>query len=314
MSTALVWVGALALALAACTATDEVGSSDPGGTTGDDLPGESTTSTEAVTTTTVTLPPEDVSERVLVDGVIDGDTFRVTRDGQAVDVRLLGLNAPEIDECHGDVARAALTDLLAGFRVRMVAGDEDADAFDRLLRFVYLEPEGAPPIFVNAELIRIGAALALQDGSGLEGELKRLEDRSFASGLGMWGTFVCGQVSGGTPDRPQLHVADISFDATGDDATALTDEWVEIVNESYTTVALGAWTLRDESSLHRFEFPASAAMAPGETMRIVTGCGTSGTATLFWCSDRPVWSNGGDTVLLLDSLGNVVERWVSTGS
>ena len=29
---------------------------------------------------------------------------------------------------------------------------------------------------------------------------------------------------------------------------------------------------------------------------------------VFWCSDGPVWNNGGDTALLLDPAGNVAGR------
>ena len=38
--------------------------------------------------------------------------------------------------------------------------------------------------------------------------------------------------------------------------------------------------------------------------------GSDGDGVRYWCSDSAVWSNGGDTVILQDPLGNVVARWV----
>ncbi|NIR38769.1 MAG: lamin tail domain-containing protein [Actinobacteria bacterium] len=39
-----------------------------------------------------------------------------------------------------------------------------------------------------------------------------------------------------------------------------------------------------------------------------TGCGSDGGGELHWCADGPVWSNGGDTVILQDTFGNVVAQ------
>jgi len=139
----------------------------------------------------------------------------------------------------------------------------------------------------------------------------RLIDAS-TSGIGMWATFACGQPEGGAPDRPQLRVADVSYDPAGDDTGSLDDEWVEIVNESYGTVNMSGWTVRDESSSNRFVLP-STSVNPGNTLRIVTGCGTDGGGILHWCSDTPVWNNDGDTVILQDELGNTVDHWPYAG-
>ncbi len=280
---------------------------------------ESTTTTTAgapptsVTTTSVTLPPPDLSEPATVEAVIDGDTIRVITGGVEADVRLLGVNAPEVEECYGDQARTELTDLLGDFEIVMLPGAEDTDPFGRLLRYVYVDgPDDTT--FVNEQLVVAGAAVALQNGHEFQDEFKALEDRAYASGRGMWGTFVCGHPeSGVAPDRPQLRVDGVSFDPPGPDGDALDAEWVELVNESYTSVDLGGWVIRDESSSNRLEIPRGTSLAPGNTIRIVTGCGTSGPSAVFWCADSPVWNNDGDTVIVQDHLGNVVERYVYGG-
>lgn len=295
----------LAIALASCS--PETVEPAPGESTTEPPPEPTTT-----TTTTVTLPPEEEAETAVVIGVLDGDSLRISKEGNTEDVRLLGINAPEAGECYGDAARTELTNLLAGAEVVMESGDEETDGNGRLLRYLYLESaEGT--VFVNAELMRAGAAVGLQNGHSNEQDFKALEDRAFASGLGMWATFACGQPEGGTPDRPQLQVTAMSTDPRGNDAVVLEEEWIEVTNESYTTIDVGGWTVRDESTSNRFVVPPGVGLNPGDALRIVTGCGTSGAMTLFWCSESAVWSNSGDTVLILDGLGNVIERHVYQG-
>ncbi len=268
----------------------------------------STTSPETTTTAPpVTLPPPERSETAIVIAVIDGDTFIANIDGVEVDVRMLGMNAPEVDECAGDDARTALTRLLAGFEVALAAGEEDVDDNGRALRYVYVEG-GEGTTFVNRELVAGGFAVGMQNGHEHEAEFKELEARAWASGTGMWGTFVCGQPEGGYPDRPQVRVLSVSPNPEGPDTEALNEESVEIVNEGYGTVAVSGWVIRDESSSNRFTIPSGISLNPGNVLTIVTGCGTDGGGTVHWCSDTPVWSNGGDTVVLLDTRGNAVAR------
>jgi len=281
----------------------------------DPITGESTTSTTttvldpAATSTTVTLPPAEDAETAIVIAVVDGDSFIANVDGAEFDVRLLGVNAPESDECAGDDSRTALTNLLAESNVVMVAGEEDTDDFDRLLRYVYVEGEDGTAL-VNRQLVADGFAVGLQSGHDFEAEFKDLERRAYASGKGMWGTFVCGQPDGLFPDRPQVRVASVTADPSGPDGDSLDAEMIEIVNNGYGTVSLAGWLVRDESSSNRLTLPAGTGINPGGTLTVVTGCGTAGSGTVYWCSDTPVWSNDGDTVILADPRGNVVHRLV----
>jgi hypothetical protein len=48
-------------------------------------------------------------------------------------------------------------------------------------------------------------------------------------------------------------------------------------------------------------------------LTVVTGCDDDADATIAWCADAPVWSNGGDTVIVSDSLGNAVIWFTYTG-
>lgn len=272
---------------------------------------ESTTTTSTLpgnapeTTTTATLPPPE--ERVVgtVTNIIDGDTLDVLVDGAETTVRLLGVNAPEMTECWGPESAATLTGLVLGAQVLLVAGEEDVDGFGRALRFVYLETDDGVE-FVNAELVRTGHAVAIQNGNPFARDMKASEGRAFQSGRGMWGTFACGDTEGVQADRPVIRVAELVADPIGPDDDALDQEYITIVNEGYDSVSIEGWSMRDESSSNRMAFPAGTVLAPGETVTVVTGCEGGPADSIHWCSDTPVWSNGGDTAIISDTLGNAV--------
>ncbi len=113
-------------------------------------------------------------ERATVTRVIDGDTIEViitqrsdgagagaTMIGRRYDVRLIGIDTPESVkpdspvECYGKEASAATTALLEGSEVTLVKDVEEADQYDRILRYVYLGQEMA-----NARLVVNGYAAA----------------------------------------------------------------------------------------------------------------------------------------------------------
>jgi endonuclease YncB( thermonuclease family) len=297
-------VAALVVVAAACNLP---GSADP-------IPDESTTTSATIavattTTTEITLPPEEDTERGVVTEVIDGDTFVADVAGVSAEVRILGINAPEDDECFGGEARSVLTRLIDGSEVVLVAGLEDVDQFGRSLREVFIEGSDGT-VSIAAEMVAEGMAVALSAPDAAAQQLKAIEGQAYASGNGMWATFACGQPEGGFPDRPQIRVSEVMADPEGPDEGALDGEWVDIVNEGYGNVSIAGWVIRDESASNRLILPAGTGLGVGESLRVVTGCGSSRPQTVYWCADGPVWSNDGDTVYLLDNLGNAVERFV----
>ena len=77
-------------------------------------------------------------------------------------------------------------------------------------------------------------------------------------------------------------------------------------------VSIANWVLRDESTSNRLTFPRGLVLGVGESITVVTGC-SGPPAAILWCSDMPVWSNGGDTVIVSDTLGNAVIWYPSEG-
>jgi micrococcal nuclease len=98
-------------------------------------------------------PPQEAT----VSQVIDGDTLSLS-DGQRV--RLVGIDTPEMEkpgrpaEFLAHKAKAALTDLTVGPRVRLEYDQLRFDHYGRLLAYIF-HPDGA---MVNAELVRLGLA------------------------------------------------------------------------------------------------------------------------------------------------------------
>ncbi len=111
-------------------------------------------------------------EEATVTRVVDGDTIVVDITGRSEGpgagmaeigneyrLRLIGIDTPESVrpgtpvECFGKEASAAAKALLEGAEVKLVKDVEEADQYDRLLRYVYLRGEMA-----NARLVVNGYA------------------------------------------------------------------------------------------------------------------------------------------------------------
>jgi micrococcal nuclease len=241
-----------------------------------------------------TNPPGDTGR---VTSVSDGDSFAADIDGSEEEVRLLGINAPEGNECYGHHARDTLTSMLAGNDLVLVRGSpEDRDDFGRLLRYAWVD--GAS---VNEAMLAHGEAIALQSEHDLDDEFLAIAESAAAAGLGLWGREVCG------PSEPQdIQIARIAHDPAGRDEEALNEEYVEIGHEGDDRVDLTGWVLRDESSSNRYVF--DHALRPGGRLIVHSGCGTDSAEDVYWCAAQPIWSNGGDTAILQDEHGNVVSR------
>ncbi len=146
-------------------------------------------------------------EEAVVERVIDGDTVEVRITdrvdglgagkatlGGTYSVRLIGIDTPESVkpgspvECFGKEASAAASALLDGRQVRLVKDVEETDAYDRLLRYVYLEGEMA-----NARLVVNGYAHAYTYPPDVRHSalFVWLERRARAGDSGLWAEGVC---------------------------------------------------------------------------------------------------------------------------
>jgi endonuclease YncB( thermonuclease family) len=242
---------------------------------------------------------EEVGRTVDVERVVDGDSLLVGIDGDRVEVRLAGINAPEAGECRGAEATTALAGYLADATVRIAAtGGADTDQFGRLVRYVY-----ADDVLVNAEMLTAGHATVLQVDHRRRAEFAAHSDEAYRAGRGMWAPAACDDAA-----TEGIRIRDVVFDAPGPDAANPSGEFVVIANTGAVARDLGGWIIRDESSQHRYRFPDGYRLAPGATVALSSGCEPPAAGGLAWCAAGAVWSNDGDTVILQTPAGTVVDR------
>ena len=76
----------------------------------------------------------------LVTRVIDGDTIEL---GNGSDVRIVGIDTPEVGQCGYDAATNNMARLVLNKQVRLTMSDEDTDHYGRWLRYVNVGPVDA---------------------------------------------------------------------------------------------------------------------------------------------------------------------------
>lgn len=79
----------------------------------------------------------------LVAEVVDGDTIKISLDGQVRTLRYIGIDTPETihptkgTECYGPDAKAKNKELVGDKTVRLEKDVSRTDRYGRLLRYVY---------------------------------------------------------------------------------------------------------------------------------------------------------------------------------
>ncbi len=227
--------------------------------------------------------------------VPDGDSLVVLLNGAEEKVRLIGINAPEHDECLGPESGEALRDLLDGAKVLLVADEESTDQYGRLLRYVWIGD-----VLANRHQAAAGLAIARGFPPNTTSQHLLDEAESFARdrSIGIWDPAACG----GEP-APSIEILFVEANPSGRDEDNLNGEYIVLRNPNDLDVDLSGWILRDSSTSHRYEFPAGTMLE--YELTIYTGCGDDTTRELFWCADGPVWDNGGDEAFLLTPSGGI---------
>lgn len=292
----------------------------------------STTVTPSPTTTT-TKPPTTTTQQqtewtVTVVQVVDGDTFTVRfSDGRTDDVRLLGVDTPEVhadnnpDEFEGIPDTEASRDWLrdwghkASEFARAEIGDTDVritvdetadrrDKYGRLLVYVHL-PDGT--VF-NEELLAKGYARVYDTSFAQRPAFETAEQQAQRNDVGLWG-FTAQTTTTTTEEdnEGQLAVASIQADAPGNDHENLNEEYIVFENTGDVPLDLSGWSVRDEAD-HGYRFPSEFVLDPGDQVTLYTGSGTNTQAELYWGSGRAIWNNGGDTIIVTDDEGEIAIR------
>ncbi len=244
--------------------------------------------------------PERDGEPVVLIRVVDGDSLELEIDGEAVDVRIEGINAPELfgDDgrtCNGEASKAALEDLVVGSDLLIVGAE--VDRFGRRLGDVMAD-DRSDGVWrsVAFSLVDSGHALSTGDTPELRATMKD----AAAAGRGLWGDGC------GARGQERLVIGETQVDPPGSDRDNLNDEWVTVVNEGTVAVELEGWIISDDTTSHRFEL--DGALGPGDRLTVRSGSGGRSDGEVYLNEGFPVWSNRGETVLLTDPNG-VVSAW-----
>ncbi|MBU1050755.1 lamin tail domain-containing protein [Candidatus Bipolaricaulota bacterium] len=99
------------------------------------------------------------------------------------------------------------------------------------------------------------------------------------------------------------------FDALGDDAVNLNDEYFTLQNTGTTTIDLSGWRVENERGA-AFRFPGGVKLAPGAMITIHSGSGVNTVTHLFWNASEPMWSDDHDLAFLLNAAGEIVTHYV----
>lgn len=129
--------------------------------------------------------------------VVDGDTIKISMNGKAETLRLIGMDTPEtVDprkpvQCFGKEASNKAKELLSGKKVRieMDSTQGDRDKYDRLLVYVYRD-DG---LFYNKIMIEQGYAheYTYNTPYKYQAEFKVAQKIAQMSQLGLWSSNTC---------------------------------------------------------------------------------------------------------------------------
>lgn len=232
-------------------------------------------------------------ELARVQQVYDGDTV-LLEDGRKV--RYLGINAPEYQEPFYLKAKRFNESLVLNREIRLEFDRERADAYGRLLAYVYVGD-----LLVNARIVREGLAHAFFIGPVRKHDALFLETQEQAKRrrAGIWS-------SGG--DKKTVKITSVY--RAGPERPDGPASYVRIANLSGQALRLAGYTLSNESG-QRYVFPDVAIEAPGYTL-IVSGAtdgnGKSGNSQRIVHWPAMAWDRE-DTAYLMDRSGTIVDTF-----
>ncbi|MGB0637743.1 MAG: thermonuclease family protein [Myxococcota bacterium] len=129
----------------------------------------------------------------LVTSVIDGDTIKVETGRGVENVRLIGIDSPEVDhsgpddECFGEASKSLLNDLLYQQKVWLTFDAECDDYYDRTLAYIHTGTEEED--FVQRVILRGGWAftLAVEPNISFRTLFQSEQNEAESEGAGLWG-------------------------------------------------------------------------------------------------------------------------------
>jgi competence protein ComEC len=150
-------------------------------------------------------------------------------------------------------------------------------------------------------------ATQLRDGSPIDpGTEGPVTERVRYGGTAVATESSTAVTDGGTPTG-NLEIVEINADAEGDDGENLNDEYVVFENTGDGPLDIGGWTVTDEAG-KTYTVPEGVTLESGAQVTLHSGSGEDTATDLYWGQGSPVWNNGGDTVIVRNSDGDIVRQ------
>jgi endonuclease YncB( thermonuclease family) len=239
--------------------------------------------------------------------VADGDTIRVRLDGVIRTIRFTGINAMELRRyssrpsrrrgaCHAVAATAVVQRAIRSSHrvVRLAAQRTSSRAGGRLRRSVFARVGGA---WVDVSRLELEQGLALWLPNPVERahnlEYRIISEAVAAQHRGLYDPASCGA----GPDQDLPLSVTVNWDADGNDARNLNGEWVRVTNGGPRDLPLARWFVRDSwldvnaHGVPGYEFPPSARVPAGGSVRVHVGCGADTPSDFHWCRRSSAFEN-----------------------
>lgn len=135
--------------------------------------------------------PVETTDFYQVIRVIDGDTLSLRKEGKTEIVRLIGIDAPELNNCEGRKSLAKAQEILRNKQVKLETDptQDPRDVYGRLLAYVYL-PDGQN---FNQQMIESGYAYeyTYDKPYQLQSAFQQAQQRAKRLALGLWNENTC---------------------------------------------------------------------------------------------------------------------------
>ncbi len=241
---------------------------------------------------------EPQTTTLTVSYVLDGDSIQLSNGEE---VRLIGINAPEVNGKCYEESKEELQNMVLGKQVTLESDVNDKDQYGRLLRYVYVDDT-----FVNLEMVRLGLAHKYEYGSNTKYSslFEQAENEAKQNEGCLWKTEEINYIQ-----DQCIYIINFHFNAAGNDNYNLNDEYVTFGNRCSYSIDMTGWTIKDETASHIYTI-LSFVFEGGATFTLYTGTGTNTDSALYWGRTSgnyaAIWNNNGDTLFLRDSSGNLV--------
>ncbi len=233
----------------------------------------------------VALDGESIWETGKVTRVVDGDTVLVQTCRGELDVRLIGVQAPEgvkpthFAQCGNTEATRLIQSLLPiGAEVQLrsnnYASSNNFQALARPYRYIFAkDSQGGFTLDVQAKLLEAGLAMWFPNENEYVRNYQYLEilNEAARKGVGLWSGSLCKNEKDKTPIGAVEIWVESDSPLTGENPFG---EYVLIRNNSDQSVDLSGWSIRD-TSLElidpKFAFPQGTVLNSREVLTVFLG-------------------------------------------